>query len=384
MRGRLNVDRLKSALRSAGLNQARLAENLDVSREAVSKWFSGESLPRPDKLLRLALTLRCSIEDLVLDESATPEPVVFFRKKSGQKITDGHIEKAREIGWALRPLVECLPFDALAKPQTLKQPSADYDYIQTVAERVRTDLGLKALDVLDFSHLIDQFRSLQAVLIPVLWGKKDKHENAWHIYLSDTFTTWIHLNLDSEIHDFKFWMAHEFGHVLAPDMERDAAEDFADAFAGALLFPREAAKHAYLSISSLRSKSMQINRIKQLARDYVISPVSVYFEANNFANAAGLEPLDLEPAIYGAAQNLHKEFQTVREILFGQGKPSARDYIRICADTFGTPFFDCLSKYLETTGQSASYVRNVLQVSMADAKEIYAELLNGAKPDIGR
>ena len=48
---------VEEALATKGLSQAKIANSLDVSREAVSKWFKGTSSPRPDKLLDLALLL---------------------------------------------------------------------------------------------------------------------------------------------------------------------------------------------------------------------------------------------------------------------------------------------------------------------------------------
>lgn len=39
-------------------------------------------------------------------------------------------------------------------------------------------------------------------------------------------------------------MAHELGHCMSPGLEGDEAEDFADAFAGCLLYPAELAEQA--------------------------------------------------------------------------------------------------------------------------------------------
>ena len=102
-----------------------------------------------------------------------------------------------------------------------------------------------------FEHLIGFFNELQAVIIPVLWGNKENHENALHIYLPASMTTWIYLNLDCRIHDFKFWMAHELGHIHAPTLQSEAGEDFADAFAGALLVPHELAELEYEELQNL-------------------------------------------------------------------------------------------------------------------------------------
>ena len=49
------ADRLKEARRICGLSQEELAEQLDVSRQAVGKWEQGQSYPEVEKLLAYAL-----------------------------------------------------------------------------------------------------------------------------------------------------------------------------------------------------------------------------------------------------------------------------------------------------------------------------------------
>ena len=46
----------------AGITQEQLAEQLDVSRQSVSKWESGTSFPEMDTLLRI-----CDLYDVTLD-----------------------------------------------------------------------------------------------------------------------------------------------------------------------------------------------------------------------------------------------------------------------------------------------------------------------------
>ena len=84
------------------------------------------------------------------------------------------------------------------------------------------------------------------------------------------------LNLDTHLEDFKFWMAHELAHVFTPELAgKDDGEDFADAFAGALLFPQELAHHAYVSASHRRTPSGVIGALHDFARDHMISLFSV-------------------------------------------------------------------------------------------------------------
>lgn len=374
MGNRLNLDTLKGAMDRWGLNPAGLAKKLDVSREAVSKWLNGESIPRPDKLLRLALLLDLTFDQLVIRVPETAEPVVAFRKQGAHKTTDLHISRAKEMGRLLRPLAHHLPFDELIRPAELKQPASEYSYVQKVVTKFRDDIGVTPAERLDFHHLIKKFRELQAVLIPVMWGRKERHENALHIYLPDSTTTWVYLNLDSEVHDFKFWMAHEIGHILAPSLHGDEGEDFADAFAAALLFPENLAADAYPVVAAGRNKGTQMNRIKQIAEVNVISPITVYYEINKYAKQHGRAKVDLGSAIFGAAKNLSKAYYSVSESLFDGTRPEPSRYIQIAETQFDSPFFSALKKYLALGDKGPGYVQAVLDIPLLDAKSIHAAL----------
>ena len=62
------ADRLKEARRICGLSQEDLAEQLDVSRQAVGKWEQGQSYPEVEKLLALCGVLNTSLDALMADE----------------------------------------------------------------------------------------------------------------------------------------------------------------------------------------------------------------------------------------------------------------------------------------------------------------------------
>ena len=62
--------------RRAGYTQEDLAEALNVSRQAVSKWESGQTLPEAATLVLLAGLLDCTLDQLMREELAAepPEP----------------------------------------------------------------------------------------------------------------------------------------------------------------------------------------------------------------------------------------------------------------------------------------------------------------------
>jgi transcriptional regulator with XRE-family HTH domain len=377
MTNTLNIEKLSRQAEALGHNQSSIAKVLGVSRETVSQWFKQEKYPRPDKLLKLARLLELSFSDLVIKLPALNEPVVAFRKKGAHKITPEYVEQAKDMGRILETLVPYLPFDDLAQPATLRKPFNEYEYVHKATQRVREQIAVQKEDEIRFEKLIDFFGKLHAVLIPVHWGHKDKHENALHIHLPESHTTWIYLNLDCRLHDFKFWMSHELGHVLAPQLEGDAGEDFAEAFAGALLVPKELAEDEYAKLSRLPIVGAQINRIKDIAERLVISPVTVFMEINKFAAWNNLPALKFD--IHGAAANFNKSFKPVSELLFGTKEPSASRYVACAKETLNSPFFDILKKHLKTHHKSASFVQSILNIPFIDAQNVYEELRCASK-----
>lgn len=358
-----------------GLNQSRLAKEMGVSRTIVSSWFKGHKFPRPDKLLKLGVTLGLPFQDMVQKSVTATEPVVAFRKKGRRKTTDTHLALAKEIGRLLELLVPYLPFDRLFQPPVLKEPRLEYNYIQKAAARIRSEIDVKN-GVINFEQLIKKLNEFDVVLIPVFHGQKEHHENALHIHLPNSKTTWIYLNLDSNIYDFKFWMAHELGHVLSPNLTGESAEDFADAFAQALLFSWDQAEAAYLVLKRLRSTRTKINHILGLADSFIISPITIYKAINDYAAESSLEVFELEPDIYAVATNLNKKYPKVSEILNKGILFNASEYIKMSKKIFRSPFFEALRVYISENEKPAGFIQMVLDTSIFDAKEIHAELVN--------
>ena len=366
---------ISQSMDEKGLNQAGLAKSLGVSRTIVSAWFKGRKFPRPDKLLKLGLALGLPFQDLVVKSVTASEPMVAFRKKGRRKTTDSHIENAKEIGQLLGMLVPYLPFEGLFQTPSLKNPTLDYSYIQKAARRIKSEIKVKDDAPLAFEQMIGKLNDFEVVLIPVFHGRREHHENALHIFLPDSKTTWIFLNLDSHLHDFKFWMAHELGHVLSPSLAGDSAEDFADTFAQALLFPEIQAKRTHMALNRLRSSRSKIREIIRLAEALTISPITVYKAINEYATASGLVELNLEPDIYAATTNFNKNYPNVSEILFDEKPCSASAYIRKTKALFGSPFFEALRVYLSANEKSGGFIQLVLDCSILDAKGIHTELI---------
>lgn len=66
-------EKIFSCRRRLGLSQEQLAERLGVSRQAVSKWETGEAVPELGKLAQLAAVFGVTADWLLSDEEAMPQ-----------------------------------------------------------------------------------------------------------------------------------------------------------------------------------------------------------------------------------------------------------------------------------------------------------------------
>jgi len=371
MMNALNIDVLKSKLPQAGLNDAGLAAKLGVSREAVSKWLSGESMPKPDKLLKIGMLLGLPFDQLIVRPLVIAEPQVCYRQKSGRSTEDEHIREAKEIGNLLKQLVGYLPSPNLTMPPVLEKPRLDYDYIERVVLSVREEMKCTPNDKIKYSNLIGLFGKFRVILVPVFWGDKKQHGNALHIYLPDSKTTWVFLNLDSNIIDFNFWMAHELGHALSPSLGREEGEDFAEAFAQALLFPKDCAMALHRKLASFKTVSARVASILAVAREKNISPFTVHRALKAYeANTPGENSVDIgtEKGTMVLVSQLKKELPTVSAQIFKTPRIEPQDYINKTATLFQTEFFSSLRRFIQSGNGDAEYIHRVMDIPIVDAK----------------
>lgn len=65
-------EKLQDLRRKAGMSQDMLAEKLEVSRQAVSKWERDEAMPETEKVVRIAKLFGVSLDELLLDREPKP------------------------------------------------------------------------------------------------------------------------------------------------------------------------------------------------------------------------------------------------------------------------------------------------------------------------
>ncbi len=74
-------EKLKELRKQKGLTQEQLAEAINISRTAISKWESGKGYPNIDALRHLAKTFNVSIDDLL----STNELAMMAEKSQKQE-----------------------------------------------------------------------------------------------------------------------------------------------------------------------------------------------------------------------------------------------------------------------------------------------------------
>lgn len=85
-------EKIRDLRRMSGLSQEELAEKLDVSRQAVSKWETGAAVPNPEKLVELSDCFGVTLDFLMRENagegigesgaSDSPENAVNIPNKS--------------------------------------------------------------------------------------------------------------------------------------------------------------------------------------------------------------------------------------------------------------------------------------------------------------
>jgi transcriptional regulator with XRE-family HTH domain len=371
----LNIEAIKTAMADKGLSAAALAKSMDVSRESVSKWLNAEAVPRPSKLLKLCLLLGLTRSKLLgLPDQSAMQPQVAFRMARAKQAQAHHVVRARQMGKMLEGLVPHLPFDQFETPPALKNPSSDYAYLQALALALRKEMGVTETGAINIQTLANLFTKLQAVIVPVLWGHRKSHENAIHVYLPRTATTWVYLNLDTRLADLKFWLAHELGHTYTfTTLQGDAGEDFADGFAGALLFPEGLARPLYDELAHVRSIHQRVHRVKSVAESLEISIVCVGKQLDCYAAHHGLRKLIDEHRSLYQINEMSKPALASTSLL-GEGEVDLEALVRISETVFHTPVYAALRSYLRQKKVTAGYVQGILDCSLVDAKQIVSEL----------
>ena len=83
-------EKLYAIRKKSGLSQEQLAEQLDVSRQAISKWESGQSMPEPDKLVSISTFFKVTTDYLMKDDAVLDAEISNTLEPNADNRTGGY------------------------------------------------------------------------------------------------------------------------------------------------------------------------------------------------------------------------------------------------------------------------------------------------------
>lgn len=88
--------RLYNLRKQKTLSQEELAHQLNVSRQTISKWESGDSTPDMEKIILLSQIFEITLDELVLGKMEAPGKETFLTTLEEKALTPTNKKKAKQ------------------------------------------------------------------------------------------------------------------------------------------------------------------------------------------------------------------------------------------------------------------------------------------------
>lgn len=236
-------ERIQQARKAAGLSLRALAEKVDVTAMAISKYENNQSTPSSGVLLALAKALGVRTEyffrrvsvDLV---NVNHREHHLLPKKEEQKVLTDVKEQLER--WLALEEVAPVPWSIeFSRPDDLPASITSYDDIEDVAIKMRQHwhLGLNPIP-----DLID---TIETRGIKVLITRYDGHKNFNGLSAEVNGAPVVVVGKSWVGDRQRFTLAHELGHLVLHGLLRDNLdeEQACNRFAGAFLVPKDSVKN---------------------------------------------------------------------------------------------------------------------------------------------
>lgn len=134
----MNLSKKIYELRKAsGMSQEQLAEKINVSRQSISKWESGESSPEIERLIELSNVFDVSTDYLLKSSEVDELTIRTERLEKGQndlksKVQQEHLKHARILNVALVYAVAMAVFFFLQLPLPYLWPLGESFYTRVL------------------------------------------------------------------------------------------------------------------------------------------------------------------------------------------------------------------------------------------------------------
>ena len=227
--------RIKNARKLKGLSQQDIADELQISKQMVSKYEKGTSMPSSSKLLKLSRLFGLKI-DYFFNSFKVDIGEVNFRKKSSFSIKkQNSLKEQIKINLENYLWIE----DTLSIDYSFKNIIANINInnssdIENAVLKLRTEWNIG----IDPIHNIIQLLEDKEIKVIELYDADEKFDGL-ATYVNDKYPV-IVVNGNFPVERKRFTLLHELGHLLLnlPDCEINEQENFCNKFASEFLLPR--------------------------------------------------------------------------------------------------------------------------------------------------
>lgn len=262
--------RIKNARKLKGLTLQEVADELTVSKQMISKYENGKSIPNSSNLLKLSRLFNLKI-DYFFNSFKVEIAAVNFRKKSSfSKKKQDSIKERIKIDLENYLWIE----DSL---------SIDYNFINSI-ENIKIfsirDIEKAILKLrnewnigLDPVHNIIQLLEDQEIKVIEIFDVDDNFDGL-ATYVNNKYPV-IVVNGNFPVERKRFTLLHELGHLLLnlPKCEISEEEDYCNKFASEFLLP----KNNVIKEFGGRRARITMNELVDMQRKYGMSiPAIIY------------------------------------------------------------------------------------------------------------
>lgn len=262
--------RIKNARKLKGLTLQDVADELTVSKQMISKYENGKSIPNSSKLLKLSRLFNLKIDYFFNSLKVEIGEVNFRKKSSFSKKKQDSIKEKIKIDLENYLWVE----DSL---------SIDYNFRNIIGDLKITSIGdvekatLKLRNEwnigLDPVHNIIQLLEDQEIKVIELFDVDDKFDGL-ATYVNDKYPV-IVVNGNFPVERKRFTLLHELGHLLLnlPNCEINVEENYCNKFASEFLLP----KNIVIKEFGGRRSHITLNELIDIQKKYGMSiPAIIY------------------------------------------------------------------------------------------------------------
>ena len=143
------ADKLIALRKKAGWSQEELAQQLNVSRQSVSKWEGAQSVPDLDKIVQLSRIFGVSTDYLLKDELEEQEPApALSEQPQRRRVSMEEASRYLELRRAAAPRLALATFLCVISPILLILLGGLSEYTARITENAAAGIGLSVLIVL--------------------------------------------------------------------------------------------------------------------------------------------------------------------------------------------------------------------------------------------